>query len=102
MTLNIYQSATKITVSSQSVARGKYLYAYLKDSSGKAISGQTVKIKFRGKTYTKVTNSNGRVSLKITSVASKYTTKITYAGNTSYKSSSKSFTLKIFICLLKR
>ena len=94
--LNIYQSATKITVSSQSVARGKYLYAYLKDSSGKAISGQTVKIKFRGKTYTKVTNSNGRVSLKITSVASKYTTKITYAGNTSYKSSSKSFTLKVY------
>ena len=84
--LNIYQSATKITVASQSVARGKYLYAYLKDSSGKAISGQTVKIKFRGKTYTKVTNSNGRVSLKITSAASKYTTKITYAGNTSYKS----------------
>ena len=94
--LNIYQSATKITVSSQSVARGKYLYAYLKDSSGKAISGQTVKIKFRGKTYTKVTNSNGRVSLKITSVASKYTTKITYAGNTSYKSSSKSFTLNVY------
>lgn len=94
--LNIYQSATKITVSSQSVARGKYLYAYLKDSSGKAISGQTVKIKFRGKTYTKVTNSNGRVSLKITSVASKYTTKISYAGNTSYKSSSKSFTLNVY------
>ena len=94
--LNFYQSATKITVASQSVARGKYLYAYLKDSSGKAISGQTVKIKFRGKTYTKVTNSNGRVSLKITSVASKYTTKITYAGNTSYKSSSKSFTLNVY------
>ena len=94
--LNIYQSATKITVASQSVARGKYLYAYLKDSSGKAISGQTVKIKFRGKTYTKVTNSNGRVSLKITSAASKYTTKITYAGNTSYKSSSKSFTLNVY------
>ena len=94
--LNIYQSATKITVSSQSVARGKYLYAYLKDSSGKAISGQTIKIKFNGKTYTRVTNSNGGVSLKISSVASKYTTKISYAGNTSYKSSSKSFTLKVY------
>ena len=94
--LNIYQSATKITVSSQSVARGKYLYAYLKDSSGKAISGQTIKIKFNGKTYTRVTNSNGGVSLKISSVASKYTTKISYAGNTSYKSSSKSFTLNVY------
>ena len=94
--LNIYQSGTTITVSSQSVARGKYLYAYLKDSSGKAISGQTIKIKFNGKTYTRVTNSNGRVSLKISSVASKYTTKISYAGNTSYKSSSKSFTLTVY------
>ena len=94
--LNIYQSGTTITVSSQSVARGKYLYAYLKDSSGKAISGQTIKIKFNGKTYTRVTNSNGRVSLKISSVASKYTTKISYAGNTSYKSSSKSFTLNVY------
>lgn len=94
--LNIYQSATKITVSSQSVARGKYLYAYLKDSSGKAISGQAIKIRFNGKTYTRVTDSNGGVYLKIGSVASKYTTKITYAGNTSFKSSSKSFTLTVY------
>lgn len=94
--INIYQSETAITVASTSVARGKYLYAYLKDSSGKAISGQTIKIRFNGETYTRVTDSNGRVYLKIGSVASKYTTKITYAGNTSYKSSSKSFTLTVY------
>ena len=94
--INIYQSETAITVASTSVARGKYLYAYLKDSSGKAISGQTIKIMFNGETYTRVTDSNGRVYLKIGSVASKYTTKITYAGNTSYKSSSKSFTLTVY------
>ena len=95
-TINIYQVKTNISVASTSVARGKYLYAYLKDSSGKAISGQTVKINFNGKTFTKVTNANGRVSLKIPSVASKYSTKITYAGNTSYKASSKSFTLTVY------
>ena len=95
-TLNIYQSATKITVANTYVARGKYLYAYLKDSSGKAISGQTVKIRFNGKTYTKVTNSKGRVSLKISPVVGKYKTKITYAGNTGYKPSSMSFTLTVY------
>ena len=94
--LNIYQVKTSITVASESVARGKYLYAYLKDSSGNALAGQTVKIRFKGKTFTKVTNSKGRVSLKIPSVAAKYLTKITYAGNTSYKSSSKSFYLNVY------
>ena len=95
-TINIYQSATNITVASTSVARSKYLYVYLKDSSGKAISGQTINIKFNGRTYTRVTASNGRVYLKIGSAAAKYTTKITYAGNTSYKPSSKSFTLTVY------
>ena len=94
--LNIYQVKTSITVASESVARGKYLYAYLKDSSGNALAGQTVKIIFKGKTFTKVTNSKGRVSLKIPSVAAKYLTKITYAGNTSYKASSKSFYLNVY------
>ncbi|MBE6512237.1 MAG: hypothetical protein E7Z75_03660 [Methanobrevibacter olleyae] len=94
--LNIYQVKTSITVASESVARGKYLYAYLKDSSGNALAGQTVKIRFKGKTFTKVTNSKGRVSLKIPSAAAKYLTKITYAGNTSYKSSSKSFYLTVY------
>ena len=95
-TINIYQVKTNISVASTSVARGKYLYAYLKDSSNKGISGQTVKINFNGKTFTKVTNANGRVSLKIPSVASKYKTKITYAGNTSYKASSKTFNLTVY------
>lgn len=95
-TINIYQVKTNISVASTSVARGKYLYAYLKDSSNKGISGQTVKINFNGKTFTKVTNANGRVSLKISSVASKYKTKITYAGNTSYKASSKTFNLTVY------
>lgn len=94
--INIYQVKTSITVASESVARGKYLYAYLKDSSGNALAGQTVKIRFNGKTFTKVTNSKGRVSLKIPSVAAKYLTKITYAGNTSYKASNKSFYLNVY------
>lgn len=94
--INIYQIKTDITVLSTSVARGKYLYAYLKDSSGKALSGQTVKIRFNGKTFTKVTNSKGRVSLKLTPAAAKYVTKITYAGNTSHKAISKSFTINVY------
>ena len=94
-TINIYQIKTNITVQSTSVIRGNYLYAYLMDSSGKALSGHTIKIKFKGNTYTRVTNSDGKVGLKISALAGKYLTQITYAGNASYTSSSKSFYLTV-------
>ena len=95
-TANVYRSNTKITIKSASVARGNYLYAYLKDSSGKPISGQTITLRLKGKTYKKTTDKNGRISHKIDLVASKYSTKLSFAGSTSYYSSSYSFTLKVY------
>ena len=94
--LHVYQFNTKITVSKESVARGKYLYAYLKDSSGKALSGKKVTFKFRGKNYVKTTNSKGRASLKISPVAGKYPINIVFSGATSYKKSNKKFDLKVY------
>lgn len=95
-TVNVYRLNTKITISSKSIARGTYLYAYLKDSSGKAISGQKITIKHKGKTFRKTTNSKGRVSLKINSLAGKYSTRIKFAGSTSYLASSNSFTMSVY------
>ncbi|SFL29522.1 hypothetical protein SAMN02910297_00485 [Methanobrevibacter olleyae] len=95
-TVNVYRLNTKITISSKSIARGTYLYAYLKDSSGKAISGQKITIKHKGKTFRKTTNSKGRVSLKINSLSGKYSTKIKFAGSTSYLASSNSFTMSVY------
>ena len=94
--LHIYQLKTKITISKEKIPRGKYLYAYLKDSSGKALSGKKLTIKFRGKKYIKTTNSKGRVSLKISSVADTYPIKILFSGSTSYLKSSKSANIKIY------
>ena len=94
--LHIYQLKTKITISKEKIPRGKYLYAYLKDSSGKALSGKKITIEFRGKKYIKTTNSKGRVSLKISSVADTYPIKILFSGSTSYLKSSKSANIKIY------
>ena len=64
--------------------------------SNKAIANQKVVITFNGDKYSKTTDSNGRVSLKINSAVKSYSVKLNYAGSTSYKSTSKSLTLKVF------
>ena len=94
--LHIYQLKTKVTVSKESVARGRYLYAYLKDSSGNPLSGKKITFKFRGNNYVKTTNKKGRASLKISPVAGKYPINIVFSGSTSYKKSNKKFTLKVY------
>jgi hypothetical protein len=62
---------------------GKFTVKIL-DKNGKAYAKQKVKIKFKGKTYTKKTNKKGIVTLKLNKKikAGKYTVKTTYAGLT--------------------
>ena len=97
ITLNVYVYETHITVNSKSIIKGNYLYAYLRNSSNKTISGELIKITFRGTTYNKTTDSNGRVSLKISSApVGSYSIKIKFAGSTSYGASSRSFTLDVY------
>ena len=102
-TLNVYMLKTKIYVHSTSVARGRYLYVYLKDKHGNAISGKKLTIKIKGKNYKVSTNKNGRAYLKISQGIGKYPVKVTFNGgksddysSMSYYSSSKSFTLKVY------
>ena len=86
---------SQITIPDSTITRGKYFYAYLKDSSGKAISSQKVTIKFSSKSYTKTTNSNGRVSLFISANPGSYATTVSFATTSSYYASSKSVTVKV-------
>ena len=95
-TLTVKWYETHITVNSKIIVKGSYLYATLRNSSSKTISGQSISITFRGTKYTKTTDSNGKVSLKISSAPiGKYSIKINFAGKDCYAPSSRSFTLTV-------
>ena len=94
ISINVLANTPAITTGSTSVVRGYYFYAYLKDKAGKALSGQKVTIKVNGKTYTKTTNSNGRVALKIKLPAGSYKMNIYHYASGIYSYASKSVTLK--------
>lgn len=94
--INVYQIETHMTVNSKTIIRGSFLYIYLRNSTAQTIAGQNITINFRGATYKRTTDSNGRVSLKISSApAGKYAIKINYAGTYSYLPSYRSFTLTV-------
>jgi hypothetical protein len=86
---------TKITESANFVVKGKYLYFYVVDSNGNPVSGKKVTIKFNGKTYTKKTNSRGRVAIKIKKPYKRYSIKVKFKGDGQYKASSKK--LKFYV-----
>ena len=92
--INVLANTPAITTGSTSVVRGYYFYAYLKDKAGKALSGEKLTIKVNGKTYTKTTNSNGRVALKIKLPAGSYKMNIYHYASGIYSYASKSVTLK--------
>ena len=94
-TAKTYVDTPKITIANSTIVRGKIFYAYLKDSSNKALSGQKVVIKFGSNSYTKTTNSLGQIGLQINANPNSYSVKLSYAGSTGYKSCSKSLTLKV-------
>lgn len=95
-TINFYRLTPKINVSSTSVARGKSLTGYLKKSNGNAFAGKKLTITYRGKKYYRTTNSKGKFSFKISAPAGYYKIKITYPGSTSYKSLTKTYTVKVY------
>ena len=94
-TLNIANNKPSFTIANSTVVKGNYLYVYLKDKAGSVMANQKVAVKLNGKTYEKTTNSNGRIALKVTLAAKKYTTNLNFYKTGVYSASSKSFTLNV-------
>ena len=93
--IKVIKLKTKITQSANFVVKGKYLYFYLTDSNGNPVSSKKIIVKFKGKKFTKKTNSKGKIKLKMKSRYSKYSIKLNFKGDKQYKSSSKK--LKFYV-----
>ena len=94
-TLNIVNNKPSFTIANSTVLKGNYLYVYLKDKAGSVMANQKVAVKLNGNTYAMTTNSNGRIALKVTLAAKKYTTNLNFYKTGVYSASSKSFTLNV-------
>ena len=86
---------TKFTESANFILKNSYLHLTLTDSNGNPVSGKKVTIKVNGKKYTRKTNSNGKVSVKIKSSKSKNSVKASFGGDNQFKSSSKKFNVYV-------
>ena len=73
----------------------------LKDSNGKALSGQTIKLKVSSKTYTAKTSSKGVAKFKVGLSIGSYKVKVKYAGNDKYVSDSLSKSVTVTYSGLK-
>ena len=95
VTIKSLANTPKISLSSKSVIRGKYIYAYLKDGAGKALSGKKLTFTLNGRSYVKKTNSNGRAALKVKIAAGKYPLRIYHYKSGVYDYKKKSATLTV-------
>lgn len=93
--LNVEKGSTKIKGSDSSVGKGFNYYITLKNSAGKALSNKKVTITLDGKTFTKTTNSKGKVSLVMNYKLGTYPIEVSYAGNKYYDSSKLSTKVKV-------
>ena len=88
--IKVAKTVTKITAPAVSALpkEAKTYTVTLKTSAGKALSKQKVSIKVNGKTYSKTTNSKGKVSLSVKFTAEKtYPVTVNYKGTAIYKAS---------------
>ena len=90
--------STKIVASSFSkyYRNGTQLVAYLQDASNNPLVGKTVKISIANANYTRTSDENGAFRLNINLKPNNYTSTISFAGDSNYKPSSKTITVKVF------
>lgn len=94
--INVLKLNTKIIIpENPTFVKGDYLYVYLKDQNNNAISQKNVIINVNGVDYTKVTNNNGRASLKIGLNPATYSMYVSFQGDDYYNSAYKSFKMVI-------
>ena len=95
-TMNVYKIKTNFIVPKTSIIRGQYFIAYLKDQNNNPLASKYVYIKFSKKTYSKITDKNGRISLKINLNVGNYKTQLIYKGAQSYLKNTKKLTIKSY------
>ena len=93
--------STKITVpDTHYISSATYFLVNLVDNNGNAISNQKVALKINGKTYSDVTSSEGKVSIKTPALSKgTYSIEVNYAGNSKYDASSLSKKVKVLSSL---
>ncbi len=94
-TINVYVKSPKITVSNKNIKRNSYLTVQFKEKDGKSIKNEKVKLTFNGKTYTKTTDSNGQVKIKITVNLGTYTLKAGFNSVNPYGSTVSTNKIKV-------
>lgn len=92
------RASTKLVVSSFSkyYRNGTQLVGYLQDASNNPLVGKTVQINIANANYTRTTDENGGFRLNINLKPNNYTSAISFAGDSNYKPSSKTITVKVF------
>ena len=95
--LTVVKDKTTFVDSGSSIVKGNYYYLTLKDSKGNVLFNKTVSLTFNGKTYTRITDSLGKVGLKLNSPSAGKTYKLSYkyGGDSQYGSSSGSVNLNV-------
>lgn len=90
--------SSKLVVSSFSkyYRNGTQLVGYLQDANNNPLSGKTVSIGIVGNVYTRVTDEDGAFRLNINLKPNNYTSTISFAGDSNYKSCTKTITVKVF------
>jgi hypothetical protein len=71
------------------------LTVQFKEKDGKSIKNEKVKLTFNGKTYTKTTDSNGQVKIKITVNLGTYTLKAGFNSVNPYGSTVSTNKIKV-------
>ena len=74
---------------------GSSLVAYLKDDNGNALVNKTIVFKINGRTFTRLSDNSGRVSLFIGLNPHVYTTVVSFNGDEIYRESSKMVVVKV-------
>ena len=86
-----WQSGSSFTDSSQTFK------VLLSDLNGKAISGQTVKLTIKSKTYSATTASNGYAKFKASAPVGTYSVSVKFPGSNSYKGNSTTHSVTISV-----
>ena len=97
--LKVKKQTTKLTMPNKKFkksSKSKKVTITLKTPTGKAIAKKKVTLKVNGKTYKRITNSKGKVTIKIKLTKKKtYKAVVRFAGDKKYKASKK--TAKIVV-----